>query len=119
MNEKNLQHFRQRLTDWLEDLTDQAGDTLQDLQRYEMQQPEGVDLAMEESRLAFAMRIRGRESRLILKIERALQDIEEGAYGVCEACGRDIGLRRLEARPVARLCIRCKTEMERRERLLR
>jgi DnaK suppressor protein len=117
MNEKNLERFKRRLTEWQAELIRQSGSVRDDLRTYDMHQPDGCDLAVEEGGLAFALRIRGRESRLILKIERALRDIEEGEYGICEVCGRDIGLKRLEARPVTRHCIRCKTELERQERM--
>ena len=60
---------------------------------------------------------RGRESRLIGKIQTALEDIEQGVYGICQVCGKDIGLKRLEARPVTHHCIRCKVALELRERL--
>jgi DnaK suppressor protein len=117
MNEKNRQHFKQRLTEWLEELNAQNGETLKELRDYQLRQPDGVDLAMEESRLKFLLRIRGRESRLIGKIQTALEDIEQGVYGICQVCGKDIGLKRLEARPVTHHCIRCKVALELRERL--
>jgi DnaK suppressor protein len=66
--------------------------------------------------LAFQGRLRERERGLLAKIEEALQKIEQGVYGECESCGEEIGLKRLEARPVAELCIDCKSEQERMER---
>jgi len=78
--------------------------------------PDEVDQATSESALAFTGRLREREATLLGKIEMALEKIEDGTYGICESCGEKIGLKRLEARPVAELCIDCKTEQERTER---
>jgi DnaK suppressor protein len=75
-----------------------------------------VDLASTESDQNMNIRLRDRERILLRKIDKALAKIEAGDYGVCESCGEDIGLRRLEARPVTDLCIRCKEEQERVER---
>jgi DnaK suppressor protein len=62
--------------------------------------------------------MRDRESILIKKIRKSLEDIDDGVYGVCEECGRDISIARLEARPVAKRCIKCKTKQEEIERLI-
>jgi DnaK suppressor protein len=80
--------------------------------------PDEIDTASSEMNLAFLGRLRERERGLLTKIEGALQKIEAGAYGECEACGEEIGLKRLEARPVAELCIDCKAEQEKLERSL-
>jgi DnaK suppressor protein len=68
--------------------------------------------------VAFTGRLREREATLLVKIDRALDKIKEGTFGTCESCGEKIGLKRLEARPVADLCIECKTEQERNERTM-
>lgn len=78
--------------------------------------PDEIDAASSESGLAFIGRLRERERMLILKIEAALQRIEAGGYGTCLSCGEDIGLQRLRARPVATLCIDCKSQQEKLER---
>lgn len=78
--------------------------------------PDEMDLASAEYNHAMNFRLRGREKTLLRKIELALERMEAGEYGLCEECGDDIGIRRLEARPVTTLCIRCKEEQERRER---
>ncbi len=78
--------------------------------------PDEIDTASSESGLAFIGRLRERERVLIQKIESALQKIEDGTYGVCSSCEEDIGLERLMARPVADLCIDCKSQQERLER---
>ncbi len=78
--------------------------------------PDEIDSASSESGLAFIGRLRERERVLIKKIEYAIAKIENGTYGECESCGEDIGLKRLEARPVAELCIDCKSQQEKLER---
>jgi DnaK suppressor protein len=78
--------------------------------------PDEIDSASSEMNLAFQGRLRERERGLLAKIEEALQKIDQGVYGECESCGEEIGLKRLEARPVAELCIDCKSEQERMER---
>ncbi len=80
--------------------------------------PDEIDTASSEVNLAFQGRLRERERGLLGKIELALEKIEDGVYGECESCGEDIGLKRLEARPVAELCIDCKSEQEKLERNL-
>ncbi len=78
--------------------------------------PDEIDTASSEMNLAFTGRLRERERGLLAKIDAALEKIEQGEYGLCESCGEPIGLKRLEARPVAELCIDCKAEQERLER---
>ena len=80
--------------------------------------PDEIDSASSEVTLAFQGRLRERERGLLAKIEGALEKIEDGVYGECEMCGGEIGVKRLEARPVAELCIDCKGEQERLERNL-
>ena len=75
-----------------------------------------MDMALAESSLSFAGRIRERESKLLCKIDEALEQIDQGDYGECTSCGEEIEVKRLLARPVARLCIACKEEQERFER---
>ena len=77
--------------------------------------PDEIDTASSESGLAFIGRLRERERVLIQKIDIALQKIEDGTYGVCASCDEDIGIQRLMARPVADLCIDCKSQQERLE----
>ncbi len=78
--------------------------------------PDEIDAASSEMNLAFQGRLRERERGLIAKIIQALRKIEEGVYGECESCGEEISLKRIEARPVAELCIDCKAEQEALER---
>lgn len=75
-----------------------------------------IDSASSDSALAFIGRLRERERQLLQKIELSIRKIEEGTYGTCMMCGEDIGIKRLKARPVADLCIDCKSQQERLER---
>jgi DnaK suppressor protein len=74
------------------------------------------DQASAESDRNFYIRLKEREQKLIKKIDAALDQIENGTFGICEGCGKEIGLKRLKARPVATLCIKCKTEAEKEEK---
>lgn len=78
--------------------------------------PDEVDLASSETGQTLNLRLRDRELILLKKIDKTLTKIDDGEFGVCERCGEDIGLKRLEARPVAELCIRCKEELEKVEK---
>jgi DnaK suppressor protein len=78
--------------------------------------PDEMDAASSEINLAFLGRLRERERGLITKIDQALAKIESNEFGICESCGEEVGIKRLEARPVAELCIDCKSEQERLER---
>lgn len=75
-----------------------------------------VDLASSETNQALQLKLKDRERFLLRKIDKALKKIEDGTYGECESCGDPIGVKRLEARPVTDLCIRCKEEQEKREK---
>lgn len=117
MNKKELKKFKELLTSRRTDLAKVAltakeegiGVSTDDL-------PDEVDLASSESEQSMKLRLRDRELILLKKIDKALEKIEAGEYGTCEKCGEEIGMKRLEARPVTDLCIRCKEEQERFER---
>ena len=79
--------------------------------------PDPTDRASLESDRNFELRIRDRERKLILKIREAIERLDEGEFGICESCGEDISEARLKARPVTTLCIDCKTEQERQEKI--
>lgn len=117
MKKEILRRFEWQLNEWLKDLLNHAGSSISDLSSIEVQSPETLDLATMESNRSLAIRLRDREHLLIRKILQSLRDIEEGAYGICDACGEPIAVERLKARPIARYCIACKTDMEKRERL--
>jgi DnaK suppressor protein len=78
--------------------------------------PDEMDLASSEGLQSFQFRLRGREKTFLEKIDRALQKIEAGEFGVCEECNEEISVKRLEARPETTLCIRCKEDQERQEK---
>jgi DnaK suppressor protein len=78
--------------------------------------PDEMDLASSEGMQSFEFRLRGREKTFLEKIDRALRKIDEGEFGVCEECGEEISVKRLEARPETTLCIRCKEDQERHEK---
>lgn len=116
MDRENLNYFDKLLTRWLEDLLRHADETVVNLRQSDSY-ADLLDRASFDSERSFQLRIRDRESVVIKKIRDSLYDIENGDYGVCSNCGEDISLKRLAARPVARHCVRCKTEMENREKL--
>ena len=104
------------LTDQLNGLLRQSKEALHDLTDVRAADADALDLAVSESNRDFSLRLADRERRLMSKIRRALNRIQEGEYGVCESCGAPITYKRLLARPVATLCIDCKTEAEQLER---
>ncbi len=117
MNEKQLKHFQEKLTDWKQNLLKEVGVTIgEKLSQSQIRQGDFGDLANIETDQNFLLRIRDRERKLISKINGCLKQIEDGTYGRCETCGDDIDPKRLDARPVASLCIACKTEQEKHER---
>ena len=79
--------------------------------------PDPTDQAVAELDSNFTLRLRGREQKLLKKIDEAIARIESGTYGVCESCGEQISTKRLEARPVTTLCIECKTRQEEEEKM--
>jgi DnaK suppressor protein len=79
--------------------------------------PELGDQASAEIDNNFLLRLKGREKKLLTKIDQALERIENGTFGICEECGQAIGLKRLEARPVTTMCIECKTDQEEKEKI--
>lgn len=79
--------------------------------------PDPTDQAVAELDNNFLLKLRGREQKLLKKIDEAIARIEDGSYGVCESCGEQISIKRLEARPVTTLCIECKTRQEQEEKL--
>lgn len=117
MKEKDLKYFKKLLSRWLEELLSHADSTMSGLREADEALPDPLDRAVFDSERNFTLRIRDRESMLIKKIRKSLEDIEEGVYGTCESCGEDISIERLKARPVTRHCIRCKTQIETMEKL--
>lgn len=118
MNEKQHEHFRKILLKWKNQLLEEMDRTMHHLQDEAANFPDPNDRATQEEEFSLELRARDRERKLIKKIEEALQKIDAGEYGYCDSCGVEIGIRRLEARPTANLCIDCKTLDEIRERQL-
>ena len=116
MSPLQLAYFRQALLEWKQSLFDQAGETLKSLASEPMQAAEATDRASFETNKAFELRTRDRARKLIRKIDQALIRIEKGEYGYCEETGDPIGLKRLEARPVATLCVEAQERHERFEK---
>jgi len=118
MEHKDLDYFKELLTRWLDELLSQAGNTVIGLRDSEDNLADPLDRAVLDINRSYMLRMRDRESILIKKIRRSLEDIEDGLYGICEDCGQDISIARLNARPVARRCIKCKTRQEEIEKLI-
>ncbi len=116
MNPDQLEHFRKILLGWKAQLMEEVDRTLSHMQDDAANFPDPTDRATQESEFSLELRTRDRERKLIKKIDEALERIETGAYGYCDSCGVEIGLRRLEARPTATQCIDCKTLDEMREK---
>lgn len=118
MNEQQVAHFRGILHAWKRDLMEEVDRTMHYMQDEAANFPDPNDRASQESDFTLELRARDRERKLIKKIDEALARLEANEYGECESCGVEIGIRRLEARPTATLCIDCKTLDEIREKQL-
>jgi DnaK suppressor protein len=116
MNPRMSDHFRAILNEWKKELMEEVDRTMHHMQDEAANFPDPNDRASQESEFAMELRARDRERKLLKKIAESLDHIDEGEYGYCESCGVEIGVRRLEARPTANLCIDCKTLDEIREK---
>jgi DnaK suppressor protein len=116
MDKEQLELFREQLLLKKQEILTDAGKTMTEMTDQTTNVPDPNDRATLESGRSFELRIRDRERRLLTKIDEAIARIDDGSYGVCEDCGEEIGLKRLEARPVTTLCIDCKTLQETREK---
>ncbi len=112
MKKKDIEYFKEFLTNRLEELLSHADNTVSGMTTPKENFPDPTDRASLESDRNFMLRIRDRENKLIKKVKKALTRIEDGTFGVCEKCGEDISSSRLKARPVTALCIDCKTKEE-------
>ena len=119
MNERQLEYFRKRLQSWKEDILRASRETLSALQAETENHPDLVDRATSETDRALELRTRDRQRKLIAKIDDALRRIEDGSYGFCEETGEPIGLKRLDARPIATLSLEAQERHERREKVFR
>ena len=116
MSPGQVEHFRQILLNWKRELMEEVDRTVNHMQEEAANFPDPNDRATQESEFTMELRARDRERKLIKKIDESIQLLDSGDYGYCDACGVDIGVRRLEARPTATLCIDCKTLAEIREK---
>lgn len=116
MNPQMSDHFREILKNWKTELMEEVDRTMHHMQDEAANFPDPNDRASQESEFAMELRARDRERKLLKKIAEALDLLDEEEYGYCESCGVEIGIRRLEARPTATLCIDCKTLDEIREK---
>ncbi len=117
MNQRDLNRFKKRLLEEKAELEEKARQTLsEDMQLDVDDLPDEMDLASSEYAQSMTFRLRGREKVYLEKIEKALKKIAEGEFGICEECGEEIDVKRLDVRPVTNLCIRCKEKQERREK---
>ena len=117
MNAKMKEYFRLKLLDWKSELLKESTQTLANLQKEENSaKPDITDRAAEEIERSFELKTRDRERKLINKIESAIRRIEDGNYGYCEETGEPIGIKRLEARPVATLSLEAQEMHEKREK---
>lgn len=117
MDQKDLDYFQELLSNLLSEALEKGEATIEDMNDGGEVFADPADRATMESDRAFTLRLRDRERRLIKKIQEALQRIDDGTYGYCEECGEDIGIARLKARPMTRLCIKCKSKQEEEENL--
>jgi len=116
MNPDQVEHFRNILLGWKQELMEEVDRTVHHMQDEVANYPDPNDRATVEEEFALELRTRDRERKLIKKINESLNALDTGDYGFCEICGVEIGIRRLEARPTATLCIDCKTLDEIKER---
>lgn len=117
MNQRDLKRFKKILEDNRQTVLASARRTLAEEAVFDTADlPDEIDLASSEYTQSMVFRLRDREKYLLTKIDRALERIEDGSFGVCEQCEEDISVKRLEARPVTTLCIRCKEEQEKEEK---
>ena len=117
MNPKQKEYFKQKLTDWKETLLKGSSETILNLKEDKEVSGDFADIASAESTKSIELRTRDRERKLISKIEEALKRIENNTYGYCEVTGKPIGLKRLEARPIATLSIEAQQMHENQEQL--
>ena len=118
MNEKQKEHFRKILTAWRDQLRSEVDRTVDHMKSEAANFPDPLDRATQEEEFALELRARDRERKLIKKIDKTLTKLDNDDYGYCDHCGSEIGIKRLEARPTADLCVDCKALAEIKEKQL-
>lgn len=116
MNEAQETHFKNILTAWKQELMEEVDRTVHHMQDESANFPDPNDRASQESEISLELRTRDRERKLVKRINKMIDLVDAHEYGFCESCGVEIGIKRLEARPTATLCIDCKTLDEIREK---
>lgn len=116
MDKKHLAHFRKKLEEISDSILTGADRTISDMTDHTDNYPDPTDRASAESDRSFELRIRDRERKLLNKIKEAIERIDNGTYGICDDCGDEIAVERLDARPVTTYCIDCKTRQEQEEK---
>lgn len=116
MNEAQLAHFKEILTNWRIELMEEVDRTVHHMQDEAANFPDPADRATQEEEFSIELRTRDRERKLIKKIDQTIDRVDQDDYGYCDTCGIEIGLRRLEARPTATQCVDCKSLDEIKER---
>lgn len=116
MNPKQVDHFRNILVAWKTNLLDEVSRTIHLMQDENINHPDPNDRASQETDMSLELRNRDRERKLLKKIDSTISRVDSDDYGWCDRCGVEIGIRRLEARPTAELCVDCKTLNEIKER---
>jgi DnaK suppressor protein len=119
MNERQIEYFRRKLQNWKDDIIKESKETISHLQEENHILPDVADRASSETDRSLELRTRDRQRKLISKIDAALKRIEDRSYGYCEDTGEPIGLKRLDARPIATLSIEAQERHEKRERVYR
>ena len=118
MNDAQKEHFRKILTAWRDQLRSEVDRTVGHMKNEAANFPDPLDRASQEEEFALELRTRDRERKLIKKIEKTIAKIDKDEFGYCEQCGEEIGIKRLEARPTADLCVDCKALAEIKEKRL-
>jgi DnaK suppressor protein len=113
---EHLEYFRRKLVDWRDELVEESRETISNLQHEVRDVGDEAERATRETENSLELRTRDRYRKLIAKIDKALISLEEGDYGFCEETGEEIGLARLEARPIATLCLDAQERWELRQR---
>lgn len=119
MNDRQKEYFKKKLLNWKQDILKESEGTLNNLQEDNNHLPDIADRASSETEKALELRTRDRQRKLIAKIDAALRRIETGEYGYCEETGEPIGVRRLDARPIATLSLEAQERHEREEKVYR
>ena len=116
MNDKQKAHFKKILEAWKQQLMNEVEKTVDHMNDETANYPDPLDRATQEEEFALELRARDRERKLIKKIEKTIRSIDSDDFGYCEDCGEEIGIKRLEARPTANLCVNCKNLAEIKEK---